>query len=289
MITMARVSGQVMQHPRHAAEPARAPNGVCAEQRVPRWLDQHAGSAATDTDAGSQQRPTRMQVPEFAVDAARLQAVRIISHDVSDVRSKSFDMLRTQVLQSMDAKRWQMLAVTSPTAGCGKTLSAINLALSIARQSERSVLLVDVDLQKPQIASRLGARCEVGLVSALEGHTALSHAVFEARVGDHRMLVLPAESATLGSSEWMASSAMHALLQDIRKTFPSRIVILDLPPMLLGDDVIAILPHVDCVLLVAAIGISTVPELEECKRHLRSTNVVRVVANKVPVSNKKYY
>jgi Mrp family chromosome partitioning ATPase len=87
----------------------------------------------------------------------------------------------------------------------------------------------------------------------------------------------------------MGSSAMHALLQDIRKTFPSRIVILDLPPMLLGDDVIAILPHVDCVLLIAAMGISTVPELEECKRHLRSTNVVRVVANKVPVSNKKYY
>lgn len=278
-----------MRHIRYAAEPSRATTGVGAEQQAPRWPDQHAGPAAPDADAGSQQRPTRMQVPEFAVDETRLKTVRVISHDVSDVRSKSFDMLRTQVLQSMDAKRWQMLAVTSPTAGCGKTLSAINLALSIARQPERSVLLVDVDLQKPQIASRLGAKCEVGLVSALEGRVALSHAVFEARVGDHRMLVLPAELATLGSSEWMGSSAMHALLQDIRKTFPSRIVILDLPPMLLGDDVIAILPHVDCVLLIAAMGISTVPELEECKRHLRSTNVVRVVANKVPVSNKKYY
>jgi protein involved in polysaccharide export with SLBB domain/Mrp family chromosome partitioning ATPase len=211
-----------------------------------------------------------MQIPEFTVDPVRLQSARIISHDAKDARSRSFDMLRTQVLQAMDAKGWQVLAITSPTAGCGKTLTAINLALSIARQPEREVLLVDVDLQKPQVGSRLGAKCSVGLVTVLQGQVSPVGAVFEACVGDHRMLVLPAETATVASSELMGSSAMHAVLRDLRQEFQSRIIILDLPPMLLGDDVIAILPHVDCVLLVAAVGTSTVQEIEECKRHLRS-------------------
>src|SRR5215510_11748796 len=71
-------------------------------------------------------------------------------------RTKSFDMLRTQVLQSMNPKNWQFLAITSPTAGCGKTVTAINLALSIARQPELSALLIDMDLPKPAVAKYLG-------------------------------------------------------------------------------------------------------------------------------------
>src|SRR5262249_52416000 len=59
-----------------------------------------------------------------------LEQRRIVAHNVVDPRSKAFDMLRTQVLQAMDQKNWQFLAVTSPTEGCGKTVTAINLALS---------------------------------------------------------------------------------------------------------------------------------------------------------------
>ena len=72
-------------------------------------------------------------------------------------------MLRTQILQSMDMKAWQFLGITSATEGCGKSVVAVNLALSIARQPERSVLLVDLDLQKPQVANYLGLKCEAAL------------------------------------------------------------------------------------------------------------------------------
>ena len=51
---------------------------------------------------------------------------------------------------------WQFLAVTSATAGCGKSVTACNLAMSIARLAERSVLLVDMDMQKPKVAEYLG-------------------------------------------------------------------------------------------------------------------------------------
>src|SRR5262245_26272963 len=82
--------------------------------------------------------------PEVALSAAHLESNRVIAHDIADPRARSFDMLRTQVLQPMDMKSWQLLAVTSPTPGCGKTVVALNLALSIARQPDRQVLLVDM-------------------------------------------------------------------------------------------------------------------------------------------------
>ena len=229
------------------------------------------------------------QMRAVTLDAARLELRRIISFDVADQRSKSFDVLRTQILQEMDRKHWQILAVTSPTAGCGKTLTAINLALSIARQPERKALLVDMDLRKPQVARRLGVGCETGVVGVLEGQSGLPAAMVRAQVGRHEVLVLPAETTPTDSSEWMASRAMREVLEAIKRDFRPWTVILDLPPMLLGDDVLAILPLVDCALLVTAVGTTTVAEVEECNRYLQSTNVVRVVVNKVPDWNNRYY
>ena len=88
--------------------------------------------------------PVGLPIRSVALDEALLESRRIISYNVADQRSKSFDILRTQILQSMHQNKWQVLAITSPTAGCGKTLTAINLALSVARQPECSALLVDM-------------------------------------------------------------------------------------------------------------------------------------------------
>ena len=66
-------------------------------------------------------------------------------------------------------------------------------------------------------------------------------------------------------------------------------MILDMPPMLLSDEVITLLPQIDCVLLVAASGLTTTSEISECNRHLQSANVVRLVLNKVPRIEHQYY
>ena len=86
----------------------------------------------------------------------------------------------------------------------------------------------------------------------------------------------------------MASRAMAMLFQDLRRTYASQTIIVDLPPILSSDDVLAILPQVDCVLLVVAVGTTKVAEIEECTRHLQSTEVVRIAVNKVPNANAAY-
>jgi Mrp family chromosome partitioning ATPase len=229
------------------------------------------------------------QTGEVELRHKQLEKERIVAHDNTDPRSRAFDMLRTQILQSMDLKEWQLVGVTSATPGCGKTHTAINLAMSIARQRERSVLLVDMDLQKPQVASRLNIRAEEGLLSVLEGQTNVANAVTRVRVGNLRLNVLPCEKPTSHSSEWMASGAMAALLRELRQVDRSRIIILDLPPVLVGDDVLSILPQIDCVLFVAAVGASTVSEIKECNKHLQSTTVVRIALNKSSEMGPAYY
>lgn len=235
------------------------------------------------------QRAADPQVSHVRLDPAHLEANRIVAFGGAGQHGRYYDMLRTQVLQEMDKKNWQFLAVTSPTAGCGKTVTACNLAMSIARLPERSVLLVDLDLRKPMAASYLGFGKAKGVVDVLEGREPLSSAVVRAQIGPSSLLVLPGTVSMAGSSEWMASQAMGTLLQTMKREFRSRIVIFDLPPLLLGDDVISILPRMDASLLVAGIGSTSLADIRECQKHLQRTPVVRVVANKVADTVGSYY
>ena len=221
-----------------------------------------------------------VKIRNLSLKASHLESMRIVSHNKDDLRARSFDMLRTQVLQSMDNGGWQFLAVTSPTAGCGKTVTACNLALSIARLPERPVLLVDLDMRKPKVADYLGIKQDFGLLSVLQGRQSLSDAIVQAGIEREQLLVLPGEQ-TKASSEWMGSPTMATLLETIKREFRSRLVILDLPPILAGDDVLSILPHLQSVLLIAEAGSSSVSEIKECTKHLKSTPVVRVVVNKI--------
>mgnify|MGYP001548513395 CR=1 FL=1 len=247
-----------------------------------------AGRLIGFSEGGRQGAPD-VQSTDVRLNAAHLEASRIVAHGSSSQHGRYYDMLRTQVLQEMDKKSWQFLAVTSPTAGCGKSVTACNLAMSIARLPERSVLLVDLDLRKPMVANYLGLGSCDGVLSVLEGRSTLSSAILQASIGPNNFLVLPGSESSAGSSEWMASQLMATVLQNIKKDFRSRVVIFDLPPMLLGDDVISILPRMDAALLVAGVGSTSVSDIKECQKHLQRTPVVRVVVNKATETADSYY
>jgi protein-tyrosine kinase len=226
-------------------------------------------------------------VQEVELDFGKLQSHRIVAYDGKDPRSLSFDMLRTEVLQSMDLKGWKTLAVTSPTPRCGKTLVAVNLALSIARQRERRVLLADLDLRRPTVASCLGLTRREGVIDVIEKRIELREAIVNVRVGDCNLEILPTTPA-LSTSDLISSRETARMLDRIKDSSPSSIEILDLPPLLTGPDVISILPRVDCVLLVAAVGTTKKSDIKECGKYLEGTEVVRFVLNKVPKSTTPY-
>ena len=168
------------------------------------------------------QAGSALRFNEVALDWSHLERHRIVGHNVADPRSRVFDILRTQVLQAMDQKNWQFLAVTSPTEGCGKTVTAINLALSIARQPERSALLIDMDLQRPTVADYLGIKCRQGVQDILERRATLADAIIRADAESCELMVLPATAPTVRSSELIGSRNLDTMLQDIRENFRSQ-------------------------------------------------------------------
>ena len=282
-----------MEHIRQAVELAKASTGALAKPASPK-------PSATPRDSGAAMRPSEPKEGDrrdgdgtngsvVVLDPERLESMRVIAHNVLDHRSRAYDMLRTQVLRAMGAENWQLIGVTSPTAGCGKTLTAVNLAMGIARQPDNASLLVDLDLQRPQVAKTLGLKPKNGVFGVLEGQITLPDAVLRARIGNHHLSILPCETSTSHSSEWMASREMSSIIQNIRTSYPSQIAIIDLPPILAGDDVISILPQLDCVILVAAVAVSTTSDIERCKKHLQTTPVVRVVLNKTSEQGAEYH
>jgi Mrp family chromosome partitioning ATPase len=251
-------------------------------------IDMARGTSLSSTrDAATED--TSAEFVSVRLNPALLETHRIVAHGGLDAQSRYYDMLRTQVLQEMDRSGWQFLAVTSATSGCGKSVTACNLAISISRLPKHSVLLVDLDFHKPSVAEYLGIDAPSGVLSVLEGRANLSDVVIEAQFGRNSVLVLPGEECESGAAEWMTSESMATLLQTIKRNFRSRIVIFDLPPMLVSDDVISILPQMDAALLVAGVGETAPADIQECQKHLSSTPVVRVVVNRVTDQAGAYY
>lgn len=226
---------------------------------------------------------------EVHLDAKHLEENRIVAFGGAESCGRSYDMMRTQILQEMDKKNWQFLAVTSATPGCGKSVTACNLALSIARLPERQALLVDLDLHKPAVRKYLGLPKGESLIDVLYGNATLASAVVKANFGPHSLSVLQGAPVSTGASEWMASQTMADLLLAIKRDFRSSVVIFDLPPILVSDDVISILPRMDAVVLVAGVGSTTTADLKECQKHLQRTPVARVVVNKANEKADGYY
>jgi Mrp family chromosome partitioning ATPase len=218
--------------------------------------------------------------PVVELDLKHLQAQRIVAYDGADPRARPFDSLRAQVLQTMGQNGWTIVGVTSPTGECGKSVIAANLAFSAARQPDLDVLLADFDLRRPRIAQYLKAPVHGdGSLGLLRDRADLENCMTLTRAGSRPLLVLPTASA-YDPLQLLTFEAARDGLQTIRNGVPDGVVVLDLPPILTSDDIVAILPHVDCVVLVAAAGLSKAADVEQCATQLRETNLVRVVVNK---------
>lgn len=222
-----------------------------------------------------------------SLDTRHLEANRIVTFDSEDPDSVAFDILRTQVLKAMEENNWRTIAITSPTPECGKTVVSLNLALSIAKQTEKTALVVDFDFRKPRIASYLGLPKGGDLFDYLEGNAELKDILINP--GIPRFVVLPNTVPIRNAAETLTSRPIKSLVSDLRERYESRIILFDLPPLMASDDAIAFLPQVDCVLLIVASDETTPAEIKESRRQLQSTNLLGVVLNKSSESHKHYY
>jgi capsular exopolysaccharide synthesis family protein len=195
-------------------------------------------------------------------------------------------MLRTRVLQTMRNNGWTSVAVTGPASGCGKTLTAINLAVSLAMEVSNTVLLVDLDLRRPTIHKYFGYEPELGLSDYLTKDVPLHQLLFTPAID--RLVVLPGRSALPNSAEMLRSPRMIALVNELKTRYPDRLIVFDLPPILAADDALAFSPYTDCFLMVAESGGTRKEDLQKAYDILKSTPLVGTVLNKSEVPSAGY-
>lgn len=221
------------------------------------------------------------------VDEALLRQKRVLTGSQTDEVASAYKVLRTQVLQRLRANQWNTIAVTSPRPGEGKTLTAINLAISLAREVNVTVLLADVDLRRPSVHKYFGYQPTYGLSDYLLHDRPLTDILFNP--GIQRLVVLPGRESIGNSSEMLNTAVTQNLMQDLKKRYMRRVIIFDLPPLLNGDDVLVFAPQVDATLLVVGEGKTMRADLARAQHLLQGTNLLGTVLNRASEVGHAYY
>ncbi len=188
-------------------------------------------------------------------------------------------ILRTQVIHRLREHNWNVLGITSPGHGEGKTLTAVNLAVSLAMETTQTVLLVDANLRNPSIHEVFGLQDCPGLADYLLDNQPVEDLLVHPGIG--RFVILPGGRAISNSTEILTSPKMLALVEEFKHRYPSRIVIFDLPPLLHTADVLAFSPYIDALLLVVEEGKTTVEEVRRALSLVKNSRpVLGTVLNK---------
>jgi protein-tyrosine kinase len=191
----------------------------------------------------------------------------------------AYKVLRTRVLQRMRSNGWRSLIVTGAGSGEGKTLTACNLAVSISKDVNQSVFLVDLDLQHSSVAKNFGLDVKLGLSDYLTGNAEIEDIIYAPDDMD-RIAIIPNREPVEHSSDLIASPRMKALMKWIKDRASKPLAIFDMPPVLSCDDVLAFLPSADAVLLVTSEGITERSALEKTLDMLGDADLLGVVLNR---------
>lgn len=259
-----------MERIKEALEKARLERQKSGDTFSPRPVSISGGVPSSVTYTGTRTVP---------VSKVLMREKRIISGLEQGVFTDAYKILRTQVLQRLQEKNWNSLAVTSPGASEGKTLTAINLAISLSLELTYTVLLVDADLRHPSVHNYFGIEAEYGLSDYLTTDKPLSELLIHPE-GIQRFVLLPGGKSLINSAEMLNSPKMVRLVEELKTRYPSRLILFDLPPLLTAADALAFSPYVDAALLIIEEGKTPVEDAKRAMDLLGADKVIGSVLNK---------
>lgn len=272
-----------------------------AEAAIPRLMRKvgDAATAAAGTanfeERGHEEEKTVEQTPgrrshQVRIDLARLAAGGFVTPDAPRSQlADEFRVIKRPLLTNVQGKsaapvaRANLIMVTSSVPGEGKTFVAINLALSIAMELDRTVLLVDADVSRPSLLERLGLPPSRGLLDVLtDGALELPDVLLRTNV--ERLSLLPAGTAHARATELLASDAMNRLLDELATRYPDRILIFDAPPLLPSTESRVLATHMGQVVVVVEAERTPQASVTQALATIESCPVVMTMLNKVPHS-----
>lgn len=222
----------------------------------------------------------------------RLRRNRIVAPFLGEYEADVFRGLRTLVLKRLAERNAKTLGICSAGEGEGKSLVALNLAISLSFDINHTVLLVELDLRAPRLHHSFEVLPAKGLSDVLSGEATVSECLINlGYAGYDRLTLLPARAPLYNSSELIASPAMARLAHELRNREPNRIVIYDLPPLLLSDDCIAFMDQLDAFLFVVGAGKAMGEEIQRALSLTDRSKLVGTILNgsRIGVKKPQYY
>jgi capsular exopolysaccharide synthesis family protein len=213
--------------------------------------------------------------PGRTISGTRLDPILVAALQPGAAVAEQYRALRTRLAHSDHAAPINVLLVTSPGRGEGKSLTAANLGLTMAQDFQRRICIVDADLRHARQQQLFGLPDGPGLASVLTGRAALSDALIT--LADQQITVLPAGQLPEHPAELLGSSAMRRVLQTLRSQFDR--VIIDAPPAAPLADIGILAPLVDSVVLVVRAGVTTKPAIQEAAEIIGHAKLLGVVLN----------
>lgn len=189
-----------------------------------------------------------------------------------------YKVIRTQIIQRMQEKNLNTLLIISALPGEGKTLTAINLAITFAKEIRHSVLLVDGDLRRQDIHKYLGYESKEGLASYLvHGIPPQELIVWP---GIEKLSIISGGRTVQDSTELLGSPKMKTLVSEMKSRYENRYIILESPPILSCPDTAAFAPLVDAIVMVVEEGRTSMEEVKKSLELLPKEKFLGFILNK---------
>lgn len=233
-------------------------------------------------------RPVAPVAPPIAPAArpadAHLNRVLVTVLKPHSAAAEQFRALRTRIAQSEHGRYYRTILVTSPAEGDGKSITSLNLALAMAQEFHRRVLMIDADLRNPSLHRLLGIPGQPGLSDVLLGDARLEDVMVS--VASHRLTVIPAGIQVDRPTELLGSAEMRQLVDTLRTQFDR--IVFDTPPASPLADVNVLAPIVDGVLLVVRAGFTQRPAIDRALEDIDPDRVMGLVLNDVAEADMGY-
>ena len=198
-----------------------------------------------------------------------------------------YKMLRTQIQLRCKQNGWNTLMITSIQPEEGKTLTSINLALTLAQEFTRTVLLVDCDLVRQDIHKRLGLPSDRGIIDHIVSDIPVKDLIIWP--GIEKLTVISGGNSAHNTTELLSSPKMEAAVAEMKKRYEDRYILFDLPPLLSSADALAFVPLVDCILIVVEAGRTKIKDIRKALEMIPKEKFLGFVLNRQKSPANSYY
>jgi len=231
-----------------------------------------------------------------SINLARLHRMGVVAPDAEKSQiAEEFRIIKRPLIANAfgqgatRVKNGNMIMITSSLPGEGKSFCAINLAISMALEMDRTVLLVDADVAKPRVPEYLGINADLGLLDVLQDkNLKLSDVMIKTDIA--KLTILPAGRTYKRATELLASEAMTRLVEDIGNRYPDRIILFDSPPLLATSEASVLATHMGQIVMVVEAERTSQEAVREALSHIQSCEVVNMLLNKAtPTPGSDYY